>query len=284
MPLLPIDHFGDPRIADYRNVPDPELLRRRGVFVAEGRLVVRTLLTSSHFQALSVLVTEAARRSLEIVLAPRIETLPVYVADRSLLAEIVGFNVHRGCLALGARPVETPVADVLASLPDGALVVVLEGVGNADNVGGVFRNAVAFGADAVLLGPGCCDPLYRKAVRVSIGGTLRMRFATIPGWPDRLEEVRGAGFTLAALTPDADAEDIAGLSRRFDRRGRLAILLGAEGTGLSSEAKAAADVRVRIPMAPGIDSLNVATASGIALHRLGGLTGARAAPARAAPR
>jgi tRNA G18 (ribose-2'-O)-methylase SpoU len=280
MPLVPVHRFDDPRIADYRSVPDPELLRRRGLFVAEGRLVVRTLLTSSRFQALSVLVTETARRSLESVLALRIETLPVYVADRSLLAEIVGFNVHRGCLALGARPVETPVADVLASLPDGALVVVLEGVGNADNVGGVFRNAVAFGADAVLLGPGCCDPLYRKAIRVSIGGTLRMRFATIPGWPDRLEEVRRAGFTLAALTPDADAEDIAGFSRRFDRRGRLALLVGAEGAGLSPEAKAAADLRVRIPMAPGVDSLNVATASGIALHRLGRLTPARAVPVR----
>jgi tRNA G18 (ribose-2'-O)-methylase SpoU len=284
MPLVPVHHCGDPRIAGYRSVPDPELLRRRGVFVAEGRLVVRTLLTSSRFQALSVLVTETARRSLESVLAPRIETLPVYVADRSLLAEIVGFNVHRGCLALGARPAETPVADVLASLPDGALVVVLEGVGNADNVGGVFRNALAFGADAVLLGPGCCDPLYRKAIRVSIGGTLRMRFATIPGWPDGLKEVRGAGFTLAALTPDAHGEDIAAFSRRFDRRGRLAILLGAEGAGLSPEAKAAADARVRIPMAPGVDSLNVATASGIALHRLGGLTPAPSAPARAAPR
>jgi tRNA G18 (ribose-2'-O)-methylase SpoU len=284
MPLVPVHHCGDPRIAGYRSVPDPELLRRRGVFVAEGRLVVRTLLTSSRFQALSVLVTETARRSLESVLAPRIETLPVYVADRSLLAEIVGFNVHRGCLALGARPAETPVADVLASLPDGALVVVLEGVGNADNVGGVFRNALAFGADAVLLGPGCCDPLYRKAIRVSIGGTLRMRFATIPEWPDGLKEVRGAGFTLAALTPDADGEDIAAFSRRFDRRGRLAILLGAEGAGLSPEAKAAADARVRIPMAPGVDSLNVATASGIALHRLGGLTPAPSAPARAAPR
>jgi tRNA G18 (ribose-2'-O)-methylase SpoU len=272
MPLVPVHHFDDPRIADYRSVPDPELLRRRGVFVAEGRLVVRTLLTSSRFQALSVLVTETARRSLESALTPRMETLPVYVAGRLLLAEIVGFNVHRGCLAMGARPAESPVADVLASLPDGARVVVLEGVGNADNVGGVFRNALAFGAGAVLLGPGCCDPLYRKAIRVSIGGTLRMRFATVPGWPDGLMEVRGAGFTLAALTPDADGEDIAAFSSRFDRRGRLAILLGAEGAGLSPEAKAAADARVRIPMAPGVDSLNVATASGIALHRLG-LTG-----------
>jgi tRNA G18 (ribose-2'-O)-methylase SpoU len=280
MPLVPVHQVDDPRIADFRNVPDPELLRRRGVFVAEGRLVVRTLLTSSRFQALSVLVTEAARRGLADVLAPHVGTLPIFVADRPLLEEVVGFNLHRGCLALGARPAGSPLADVLASLPDRALVVVLEGVGNADNVGGVFRNAVAFGADAVLLGPGCCDPLYRKAIRVSIGGTLRMRFATIPGWPDRLEELRGAGFTLAALTPDGDAEDIAEFSRRFDGHGRLALLVGAEGAGLSPEAKASADVRVRIPMTPGVDSLNVATASGIALHRLGRLTPARAVPVR----
>src|SRR5512136_2727235 len=135
MPFLPIDHFGDPRIADYRNVPDPELLRRRGVFVAEGRLVVRTLLTSSPFQALSVLVTEAARLSLADVLDPRADTLPVFVADRQVLEQVVGFNLHRGCLALGARPAPSAVTDVLASLPNRALVVVLEGVGNADNVG-----------------------------------------------------------------------------------------------------------------------------------------------------
>jgi tRNA G18 (ribose-2'-O)-methylase SpoU len=268
MPFLPIDHFDDPRIADYRNVPDPELLRRRGVFVAEGRLVVRTLLTGSRFQASSVLVTEAARRSLADVLDPRADTLPVFVADRRLLAQVVGFNLHRGCLALGARPALPAVADVLASLPDRALVVVLEGVGNADNVGGVFRNAVAFGADAVLLGPGCCDPLYRKAIRVSIGGTLRMEFAAFSNWPDSLEEVRKAGFTLVALTPAEDAEDIARFSRRAERRGRLALLFGAEGAGLSPGAEAAADVGIRIPMAAGIDSLNVATACGIALHRL----------------
>jgi len=264
MPFLPIDHFGDPRIADYRNVPDPELLRRRGVFVAEGRLVVRTLLTSSPFQALSVLVTEAARLSLADVLDPRADTLPVFVADRQVLEQVVGFDLHRGCLALGARPAPSAVTAVLASLPDRALVVVLEGVGNADNVGGVFRNAVAFGADAVLLGPGCCDPLYRKAIRVSIGGTLRMKFAAFSGWPDPLQEVRKAGFTLVALAPVEDAEDIARFSQRAGGRGRLALLFGAEGGGLSPEAEAVADHRIRIPMVAGVDSLNVATSCGIA--------------------
>ena len=268
MPFLPIDHFDDPRIADYRNVPDPELLRRRGVFVAEGRLVVRTLLTSSRLQALSVLVTEAARRSLADVLDPRAGDLPVFVADRGLLAQVVGFNLHRGCLALGARPALRAATDVLASLPDRALVVVLEGVGNADNVGGVFRNAVAFGADAVLLGPGCCDPLYRKAIRVSIGGTLRMTYAKFSSWPDPLREAGKAGFTLAALTPAGDAEDLARFSERPESQGRLALLFGAEGAGLSPAAAAAADHRIRIPMAAGIDSLNVATSCGIALHRL----------------
>jgi tRNA G18 (ribose-2'-O)-methylase SpoU len=268
MPFLPIDRFDDPRITDYRNVPDPELLRRRGVFVAEGRLVVRTLLTSTRLQALSVLVTEAARRRLADVLDARAGTLPIFVADRALLEQVVGFNLHRGCLALGARPALPAVTDVLASLRDRALVVVLEGIGNADNVGGVFRNAVAFGADAVLLGPACCDPLYRKAIRVSIGGTLRMTFAVFSSWPESLQEVRKAGFTLVALTPSQDAEDIARFSQRAERRRRLALLLGAEGGGLSPEAMAAADLRIRIPMAPGIDSVNVATASGIALHRL----------------
>ena len=172
MPIVSIDLLDDPRIADYRAVPDPELLRCRGLFVAEGRLVVRTMLEASRFRPKSLLVTGQARLSLAALLQPFGETLPIYVASVQLLSAIVGFNVHRGCLALVERPLPVAVNDLLVGLPRRATVILLEGVGNADNVGGIFRNALAFGAAAIVLGPGCCDPLYRKATRVSVGATL----------------------------------------------------------------------------------------------------------------
>ena len=154
----------------------------------------------------------------------------------------------------------------LAQLSAARRVVVLEDVGNPDNIGGIFRNALALGAECVLLSPRCCDPLYRKAIRVSIGATLRLVFAYIDDWPEGLERLRAAGLTLVALTPEATATDIAELASRQPQR--VALLLGTEGPGLSGAAKARADVRVRIPLAPGTDSLNVATAAGIALHRV----------------
>ena len=147
------------------------------------------------------------------------------------------------------------------------LVVALDGVGNADNVGGVFRNAAAFGVDAVLLGPTCCDPLYRKAIRTSMAATLRVPFSRVDDWAAALALLRAAGFAIVALTPREPAEDLAAFAAR-PRPGRVALLIGAEGAGLTSESEAAADYRVRIPIRPDVDSLNLAVACGIALERL----------------
>ena len=263
MRLERIADLEDPRLADYR---DLKASRRRGGFVVEGWLLVRTLLTAARFRARSVFATEAALERLRDVLAGLGERIPVYVARAETISGVVGFAFHRGCLALGESRVELSLDDVLGRA-EGRLLVVLEDVTNPDNLGGVFRNAMAFGADAVVLSPGCGDPLYRKAIRVSMGGSLTTPFTRVAEWPRGLERVRGAGFTLVALTPSA-AVDIAELGRTRPVPERVALLIGAEGEGLSRAARAAADVEVAIRMVPGVDSLNVATASGIALHRL----------------
>ena len=185
------------------------------------------------------------------------------MAPEETLGRVVGFNFHRGCLAVGERSAELP----LDALLDTRLLVVLEGVTNPDNVGGVFRNAMAFAAGGVLLAPGCSDPLYRKAIRVSMGGTLVVRFARAAPWPGALARLREHGFTIVALTPDGDV-DVAELGTSRPVPERVALLLGAEGESVSPAARAAADVAVAIRMAGRGHSLNVATASGIALHRL----------------
>jgi tRNA G18 (ribose-2'-O)-methylase SpoU len=265
--IVPVADLDDPALADYRNVPDPALLAERGVFVAEGRLVVRRLLTGGRFRVRSLLVTEAARASLDDVLAAVPLTVPIYVASKTLMSTLIGFNVHRGCLAIGERSGDLTVDEVLSAERGSSLVVALEQVANADNVGGIFRNAAAFGVDAVLLSPGCCDPLYRKAIRVSIGGTLSVPFARCASWPDDLARLGARGFALLALTPGGEAVDIDTEPTPWKTGRHLAVLAGAEGSGLTAEALALADHRVRIPMVPGANSLNVATAVGIALHR-----------------
>lgn len=268
MPVIRVDDPGDAALADYRHVPDPELLRRGAIFVAEGRLVVRTLLGASALGTRSVLVTDTALESLRDVLAPHLPGLPVYVVPPAIVLDLTGYNIHRGCLAIGERPAPASVATLLAARPDAATLVVLEQVTNADNMGGVFRNAAAFAVDGVVLGPNCCDPLYRKSIRVSMGAALCVPFASAGEWPQALAGLRSAGFTVAALTPRPDAVAIGEVAARWRPGTRLALLAGSEGEGLSDGALAAADVALRIPMAAGVDSLNVATAVAIALHRL----------------
>jgi tRNA G18 (ribose-2'-O)-methylase SpoU len=267
MPIERVASLDDPRLADYRHVPDPELLRRGEVFVAEGRFVVRALLASSSLRTRSVLLTENAYSTLADVIEPRLPQTAAFLVGEGVIEALTGFNIHRGCLAIGERPPRATVVALLARLPAARRLVVLERIANADNMGGIFRNAAAFGADGVVLGPGCCDPLYRKAIRVSMGAALRVPFCHAGDWEADLELVRATGFTLAALVPAEDAGDLgrAATAMRPDRR--LALLAGSEGAGLTPEALSHASFRLRIPMAPGVDSLNVATATGIALHR-----------------
>lgn len=266
MPVVSIDDPRDPRLRDFHAVPDPVLLRRRGLFVAESRFVVRELLAHPRIATQALLATPAALDSLGDLLGARtLDTLPVYVAPPPVLKQVTGFRVHRGCLAIGERPSPSTDAD-LPALATARLVVVLEQVGNPDNLGSIFRNAAAFGAPCVLLSPGCCDPLYRKAIRTSIGATLRIPYGEMADWPGGLDRLRAHGYTTVALSPEPDADDLRALAAAPPRR--MALVLGTEGAGLSDEAVARIDRRVRIPIADGVDSLNVATAAGIALYAL----------------
>jgi len=255
----------DPRLIDYREIRDAERRRRSGTFIAEGRQVVRRLLDVGRYRARSALVTPPALDALGAVLADA--RVPTYLVRQDIVNAIVGIEFHHGCLAVGERGAEQTPEAVLAEAR-GASVVLLEGLGDASNVGAIFRNALAFGAGAALLSPGTADPLYRKAIRVSAGAAVVLPFARLDDWPRDLERLRGDGYTLLALTPRAEAVDISALGTSCPRPSRVALLLGTEGRGLSAGALAAADLQVRIPMAPEMDSLNVAAAGAVALHWL----------------
>jgi tRNA G18 (ribose-2'-O)-methylase SpoU len=258
-----LDHVDDPRLYDYRNVPDAELIERRGIFIAEGRLVVQRLLTAARMKTRSVMLTDAARLSMQDVLSARPD-VPVYLVPPPFMQAITGFNIHRGCLAIGERP----AACHWRTLGRGARrLVILERIGNADNVGAVFRNAAAFGVDAVLLERSSTDPLYRKAIRTSMGAALSIPFARIDPWPASLRVLRDDGAFLVGLTPAEHAPALADTIGSFKDR-RVAFVAGHEGEGLTREAMQACDVLLRIPMASGVDSLNVATATAIALYEL----------------
>jgi tRNA G18 (ribose-2'-O)-methylase SpoU len=268
MPLIHLDDPADPRLAPYQGVSDRALLERQGLFMVEGRLVVRRLLLESRLHAASVLVTPNALAALADIVPGRAPDLPVFVVPQRVMNAVSGFNMHRGCLATGIRAPGARVEDLLHHASSRARVLLLEQVSNPDNVGGIFRCAAALGGEAIVLGPGCGDPLYRKAIRTSIGCTLTVPFAATPSWPSSLEALRARGFTLVALTPAREAQDVRHAADGLRAR-RVALLLGAEGDGLSPETIAAADLRVRIAMAAGADSLNVSVAAGIALHALG---------------
>jgi len=265
----------DPRLSDYREIRDAERRRISGTFIAEGRTVVRRLLAARRYRTRSALVTPPALEALGDVLGEA--GVPTYLVRQDIVKAIVGIEFHHGCLAVGERGAEPPVGDVLGEA-GGRSVVVLEGLGDASNVGAIFRNALAFAVGAAFLSPGTADPLYRKAIRVSSGAAVVLPFARLADWPRGLDRLRGAGYTIMALTPRADAVAIGELGVTRPLPPRLALLLGTEGRGLSDEALAAADLHVRIPMAPEMDSLNVAAASAAALHWLS--RGARA-PLRA---
>jgi tRNA G18 (ribose-2'-O)-methylase SpoU len=257
-----IDDADDPRIESYRDVRERDLVGRRGLFVAEGEVVLRVLAQTSRHRVRSVLIADKRAEGLRPILDALPQETPVYVAAEPVLDAIAGFHLHRGILAIGERAPAVAPDVLLAGLPDEALVVAAVGISNHDNIGGIFRNAAAFAAEAVLLDAGCCDPLYRKAIRVSVGAALRMPFARLAAGEDLLGLLQRQGFQPVALSPSGD-EPLA----RLRRPKRAALLLGAEGPGLPPALLARART-VGIPMADGFDSLNVATMSGIALHHL----------------
>jgi tRNA G18 (ribose-2'-O)-methylase SpoU len=248
----------DEQLAPYRDVGNPGALRGRGLFVAEGRFVVERLLDDARFDVESVVVTPAAFTSLEQILQR--SGAVVLICEADVVRAVTGFDFHRGCLALAHRP---QTSGSLKWLLSAQRLLVLEGVGNPDNIGGIFRTALALGAAGVILDDRCGDPLYRKAIRTSMAATLRVPFVRAP-LADALLAMKANGFQIVALTPSTAAADISGLQRQA----RMALLLGAEGAGLSADVLALSDVRARIPIDPASDSLNVAVAAAIALHAL----------------
>jgi len=252
----------DPRIASYRDIRDRDLARRDGLFVAEGKVVLAMLLASALYRPLSLLIAEPRLDALGELLAQVPDGVPVYAAAQPVMDAIAGFPLHRGILALAHRAATPDPDALLGSLPSQATVLVLSAIANHDNMGGIFRNAAAFGAQAILLEADCCDPLYRKAIRVSVGAALLVPFAFVPRGTDLIDLLRRHGFTVLALSPAGEL-----VLADVEPAPRNAVLLGAEGPGLASDLIARA-TGVRIPMAAGFDSLNVATTSGIVLHHL----------------
>lgn len=255
----------DPRLEPYRNLRERDLVGRRGAFMAEGEVVLRALLQAvarGTHRIESVLLSDKQWRRLGSWLQTELADTPVLVADDATLEATLGFELHRGILALAAR-CHPPTLEQLLEPPGPRLLVGLFGISNHDNVGGIFRNLAAFGADAAVLDSVSCDPHYRKAIRVSVGGVLRVPFARGGSDVELATRIAAAGYQLIALTPAGDTT-----LRAFARAPRAALLLGAEGPGLSA-AVLAQSHGVRLEMAAGFDSLNVATTSGIALYALG---------------
>lgn len=268
-----ITDASDPRLAPYANLKDAELRRTEwegahSLFLCESELVVRALL-ASRYEIASVLCTPSAYEQLAGAIesaragdgglpAKRFETL---IASDELLHSITGFNFHRGVMAAGVRGTPPTLSEVLKHATS---VLLLEGIANHDNIGALFRNAAGLGGErpVIVVGPQCCDPLYRKAIRVSIGHVLHVDWIKVQAWHGVFEAVRAAGFEVLALSPRADAIAIRNASNRTKKP---ALLLGAEGPGLTDATMSAADVLVRIPMRQGVDSLNVATSAAVAL-------------------
>lgn len=262
--VIKVSDPADPRLRDYLGLRDPQLRRATessaGLFIAEGELVVRRAVAAG-LTLRSMLLAPARVADLADLI--EVSGAPAYAASRDVLERLTGFDVHRGVLAAVDRPPQLEPGDLLAR---SRRIAVIEDVNNHTNLGAVFRSAAALGLDAVLLDGRSVDPLYRRTVRVSMGAVLAVPWARLSPWPAGLTSVRAAGFTVLALTPDPAAEDLGTLD--LSAIDRVAVLLGAEGPGLSAAALMMADRRVGIPMAAGVDSLNVAAAAAIALYLL----------------
>lgn len=260
--VVTVDDPADPRLADYVALTDVELRRHRevaeGLFVAEGEKVVRRALAAGCVARSVLLAPRWLDRMADVVDAV---DAPVYVAAEDVLERVSGFRVHRGPLAAMRRPVLPEPGDLLR---DAERVLVLEDVVDHTNVGAVFRTAAAFGFDAVLLSPRCADPLYRRAVKVSMGAVLTLPWSRLPDWYAGPDLLRESGLTVLALTPASDAVPLSDVPDTTLRH--CALLLGTEGDGLSRHWQEAADLRVRVPIAPGVDSLNLAAAAAAACY------------------
>ncbi|MBT3151975.1 RNA methyltransferase [Streptomyces sp. CHD11] len=260
--VITVDAPGDPRLHDYTGLTDVELRRRRepaeGLFIAEGEKVIRRA-GEAGYAMRSMLLSAKWLDAMRDVIDR--SDAPVYVVDPALAEEVTGYHVHRGALAsMQRRPLPT-TAGVLRTA---RRVVVMESVNDHTNIGAIFRSAAALGMDAVLLSPDCADPLYRRSVKVSMGAVFSVPYARVDAWPRGLDEVRAAGFRLLALTPGEQARPLDDVAPH--RMERVALMLGAEGSGLSPRALAAADDQVRIPMSHGVDSLNVGAAAAVAFY------------------
>ncbi|WP_157156171.1 MULTISPECIES: RNA methyltransferase [unclassified Diaminobutyricimonas] len=264
MRIVQVDHLDHEGLSDYARLTDVALRRvsepEGGLYIAESTKVIQRALAAGH-QPRSVLLQDKWLADV----APFLEgyDVPVYMAEPELLEQLIGFNLHRGALAAMHRPPLLPVAELLR---DARRVVVLEDIVDHTNVGAIFRSVAGLGADAVLISPRCADPLYRRSVRVSMGTVLQVPWTRMPEWPEAADELHAAGFEIAAL---ALADDAVPLDEyAASAPDRVAVLLGSEGDGLTHSALAGADKVVTIPMLHGVDSLNVASASAVALWSL----------------
>lgn len=257
MSVVEVTDSGDERLADFLDLADPGARRKRErdeIFIAEGFVAVRRLAESRH-NVRSVLVDRSKLDRLDDILADL--TAPVYVAERAVVEATVGFHMHRGIVAAADRRPLPTVADVLEG---STRIAVLEGLNDPENLGLIARSARAFGVDALVLDPTCIDPYYRRSVRVSMGEILLLDVARTDDWPGDLDTIRAAGFATWAMTPTADADDL----WHADVPGRLAMVFGAEGTGLTTAAMRRSDRRVRIPISADVDSINVGHAAAVA--------------------
>jgi tRNA G18 (ribose-2'-O)-methylase SpoU len=252
----------DPRIAPFRDVRDRDVAGRRGGFIAEGEVVLNVLARSRLHRAEALLISQARIERLSALIDAFPVGVPVYSAGQAVMDAIVGFPIHRGVLALGRREAGPSAETLLDQAPPRAIVLALFGVSNHDNIGGIFRNAAAFGVHGVLIDGACCDPLYRKAIRVSVGAALTVPFAKLAPREDAIDLLKRHGFSPLALSPSGQTT-----LANSERPERAAVLLGAEGPGLPAAILGRAHT-VAIPMAGAFDSLNVATTSGIVLHHL----------------
>jgi tRNA G18 (ribose-2'-O)-methylase SpoU len=286
-----VEHVSDPgdaRLEPFRSVRDRDAVGadgRPGLFIGESPLVIDAMLRSPT-ETLSLLASERQRdRAVELVERARGERAGradpvILLAPDDVLDSVVGFNIHRGFLAVGRRPAVRSVREVVPAPGRDSLLLVVEEINNIDNIGQLFRNAAAFGCDAVLLSPGCHDPLYRKSLRVSCGHALRVPFARSDAWQDDLAWlVEEAGYALLGATGGGErtlTEAAAECARRSPRR--IALAVGAEFAGLCPDTLRRCTMRMRIPMAEGVDSLNVGVAAGVCLSRLAELGAAAADP------